>query len=145
MPTKEVNFPKSWNITESKISDIILHTMDNFGCTGCNLNMAREHRISSFMFHHQFYDASQLTVDFTKLETEVLEEPNPKNRNGNVHQNSYETERDYKVSLKESHCAPLFHLVNYLTRNSQIRFSTGRFHVHGSISYAITFRSRMEN
>ena len=48
--------------------------MDNFGGTGRNLNVTHEHRISSFMFHHRFDDANQLTVDFTKLETELLEE-----------------------------------------------------------------------
>ena len=98
--TKEVNFPKSWNITESKLSDIVLHTMDNFGGTGCNLNVAHERRISSFMFHHRFYDASQLPVDFSQQETEFLEEPNVKNRRGKVHQNGYGTEREWKTLSK---------------------------------------------
>ena len=92
--TKQVNFPKSWNITEGKISDIILHTVNNFGGTRCNLIVAHGHRISSFMFHHQFYDANQLPVDFTKLELELLEEPNLKKRSGEVYQNSYGTESD---------------------------------------------------
>ena len=91
--TKQVNFPKSWNNTESKISDIILHTMDNFGGTGRNLNVTNEHNISSFMFHHRFDDANQLTVDFKKLETELLEE-HLKNRSGKMYQNSYGTDRD---------------------------------------------------
>ena len=63
--------------------------MDNFGSTGCNLNVTNEHNISSFMFHHRFYDANKLTVDFIKLE-----EPNLKKRSGKVYLNSYGTERD---------------------------------------------------
>ena len=49
--------------------------MDNFGGTGCNLNVSHEHRITSFIFHHPFYDANQLTVDFTKINRKVQEEP----------------------------------------------------------------------